>query len=153
MDYDLLEDQVRELIGSEPNPLANAANFTALIFQEIPNVSWAGFYFPDASGDLVLGPFQGKPACVRLPKGRGVCGAAFASAKTVVVDDVNAFAGHIACDANAKSEIVVPLAAGGPPYGVFDIDSASVQRFGEEDRKGIERLVGAFCAVVRRWPA
>jgi L-methionine (R)-S-oxide reductase len=152
MDYALLEDQVHELIGSEVSALANAANFAALVFQEIPDVSWAGFYFPDASGDLVLGPFQGKPACMRLPRGRGVCGTAFASAKTVVVDDVNAFADHIACDTNAQSEIVVPLISGGPPYGVFDIDSASARRFSEEDRAGIERLVGAFCSFVRRWP-
>ncbi|MGH7737335.1 MAG: GAF domain-containing protein [Candidatus Tyrphobacter sp.] len=144
LDYDLLERQLLELIGSESNHLANASNFSALVFAEIPNLSWAGFYYPDASGDLVLGPFQGKPACARLPKGHGVCGAAFTQRRSVVVDDVQAYADHIVCDAGARSEMVVPLLADGEVRGVFDLDSASPARFGLEDRRGIERLVIAF---------
>jgi L-methionine (R)-S-oxide reductase len=147
-DYDLLERQVRELVADEPSHLANAANFAALLFCEIPNLSWAGFYYSDGRGDLVLGPFGGRPACTRLPKGRGVCGAAYISGKTLVVDDVTTFADHIVCDAAARSELVVPLTAGGATYGVFDLDSAQPARFGVADREGIERLVRTFSALV-----
>ena len=132
------------MIGDETDHLANAANFAAFVFHEIPDVSWAGFYYTDESGDLVLGPFQGKPACSRLPNGRGVCGAAFAQRRTLVVDDVAAFADHIACDAGARSEIVVPLLVDNSAYGVFDVDSTRLARFSKDDERGIERLVRAF---------
>ncbi len=149
MDYELLGRQVSELVAGEPSHLANAANFAAFVFHEIPDISWAGFYYPDESGDLVLGPFQGNPACTRLPKGRGVCGAAFSTRETVVVDDVSAYTDHIVCDVAARSEIVVPLLVDNFAYGVFDVDSASVARFASTDRHGIERLVRAFCSSVR----
>jgi L-methionine (R)-S-oxide reductase len=148
-DYELLERQARELVAGERDHVANAANFAAFFFREIPDVSWAGFYYADEGGDLVLGPFAGKPACTRLPKGEGVCGAALTSSSTIVVDDVNAFPGHIVCDNDARSEIVVPLLDGGRPYGVFDVDSALLGRFSDQDRGGIERLVHAFCAAVK----
>ena len=132
----------------EGDHLANAANFAAFVYHEISGLNWAGFYYPDGSGDLVLGPFQGRPACTRLPKGKGVCGKAFASGSVIVVDDVNEFTGHITCDTASRSEIVVPLKSNGRSYGVFDVDSPQVARFGAEDRAGIERLVGAFTTSV-----
>ncbi|TAM73718.1 GAF domain-containing protein [bacterium] len=143
VDYDLLERQVASLFEDEHDLIANAANFAAFVYHELPVVNWAGFYFPDR-GDLVLGPFGGRPACVRLAAGHGVCGAAFTSGRTVVVDDVNAFADHIACDAASRSEIVVPLIVRGAPAGVFDIDSPVPSRFTERDRQGLERLVARF---------
>ena len=143
MDYQLLEKQLNELFSGESSHLANAANFAAFIFQEISDVIWAGFYYANERGELVLGPFQGRPACTRLPKGRGVCGAAVARGETMVVDDVDAFPDHIVCDNAARSEIAVPLDAG-KPYGVFDVDSDRLARFGAEDREGIERLVRVF---------
>jgi len=142
--YDLLERQVRALLGDEPDFIANAANFSAFLYHELPEVNWAGFYFLDPSGELVLGPFAGKPACTRLPAGRGVCGAAVQRAATVVVDDVASFGDHIACDAASRSEIVVPLLRDGRPYGVFDVDSPQAARFSDDDRRGIETLVAAF---------
>lgn len=148
VDYDLLERQVSELVSGEHDHLANAANFAALLFQEIPDVSWAGFYYADSNGDLTLGPFGGKPACARLGAGTGVCGAAFSSRATVVVDEVALFPGHIACDSAARSEIVVPLISAGRCYGVFDLDSARPARFGADDRLGIEALVLTFCTHV-----
>jgi L-methionine (R)-S-oxide reductase len=142
--YDLLERQVRELLSDESDYIANAANFAAFVYHELPDVNWAGFYFLEASGDLVLGPFGGRPACTRLAKGHGVCGAAAITRETVVVDDVTTFADHIACDAASRSEIVVPLFTRDEVYGVFDIDSPSLARFSAVDRSGIERLVRAF---------
>jgi GAF domain-containing protein len=143
--YDLLERQVRELLGGESDFIANAANFVSLVYHEIPHLNWAGFYFVNApGGELVLGPFNGRPACTRLPAGRGVCGAAVTRRETVVVDDVSAFSDHIVCDAASRSEIVVPLLAGEDVIGVFDVDSPEVARFSEEDRLGITRLVRAF---------
>jgi L-methionine (R)-S-oxide reductase len=144
MDYDLLVAQAASLLEGESNLIANAANFAAFIYHEIPELNWAGFYFVAPGGELVLGPFNGRPACTRLPKGRGVCGAAVSSGKTVVVDDVHAFADHIVCDSASASEIVVPLHAGGAIVGVFDIDSPRVARFNNADRAGIERLVQVF---------
>jgi GAF domain-containing protein len=144
LDYDLLEQQVASLLKDECDFIANAANFAAFLYGELPVINWAGFYFPDTRGDLVLGPFGGKPACTRLPAGRGVCGKAFTTAQTVVVEDVNAFADHIVCDSASQSEIVVPLRKGDAVYGVFDIDSPVVARFTDEDRAGIERLVARF---------
>ena len=142
--YDLLERQVRALLDGERNALANAANFAAFVYQEVPDLNWAGFYFAEPSGDLVLGPFGGPPACTRLPRGRGVCGAAFLGHETVVVDDVAAFEDHIACDSASRSEIVVPFFSRGAVAGVFDLDSPRIARFNSADRAGIERLVAAF---------
>ena len=144
--YDLLESQVRELLAGETDFIANAANFAAFLDGELPDVNWAGFYLLAPSGELVLGPFAGKPACTRLPRGRGVCGTAVARRETVVVADVTAFADHITCDTASRSELVVPLLADGEPFGVFDVDSPSVARFSEADRDGIEALVRAFAA-------
>jgi len=143
--YELLERQVRELLRGESDFIANAANFASFVYHEVPRLNWAGFYFVNgADGELVLGPFNGRPACTRLPAGRGVCGAAVTRRETVVVDDVTAFADHIVCDSASRSEIVVPLVAGGRVAGVFDIDSPEIARFGAEDRAGIEALVRAF---------
>jgi L-asparaginase II len=142
--YDLLESQARALIDGESDFIANAANIAALAYGEIPDVNWAGFYFLNDDGALVLGPFGGKPACTRLAAGRGVCGAAASSGETVVVDDVRAFADHIACDSASRSEIVVPLLQNGRVRGVLDIDSPSVGRFNETDRRGIEALARVF---------
>lgn len=142
--YGLMERQVRALLDGERNALANAANFAAFVYREVPGINWAGFYFADPQGDLVLGPFGGAPACTRLPHGRGVCGAALLRRETVVVDDVAAFDDHIACDSASRSEIVVPFFDRGTVAGVFDIDSPRVGRFGSTDRAGIESLVAAF---------
>jgi L-asparaginase II/putative methionine-R-sulfoxide reductase with GAF domain len=142
--YDLLESQARALLDGEPDLIANAANIAALAYEEIPDINWAGFYFMHDDGTLVLGPFGGRPACTRLAPGRGVCGAAAARGETLVVDDVRAFADHIACDSASRSEIVVPLFEGRRVRGVLDIDSPSVGRFNEADRRGIEALARAF---------
>jgi L-methionine (R)-S-oxide reductase len=144
--YELLERQVRELLRGESDFVANAGNFAAFVYHELPDVNWAGFYLLAPSGELVLGPFAGKPACTRLPSGRGVCGAAIARNATVVVDDVQAFADHIVCDSASRSEIVVPLTGpnGESTLGVFDVDSPLLGRFTEADRAGIEALVRAF---------
>ena len=143
VDYDMLERQVASLLEDERDFIANAANFSAFVYTMLPVVNWAGFYFPDEQG-LVLGPFGGKPACTRLPKGQGVCNRSFERAEPVVVDDVNAFPGHIACDSASRSEMVVPLVSGDAVYGVFDIDSPVADRFSEADKAGVERLVAAF---------
>ncbi len=142
--YDLLERQVRALLADESNAVANAANFAAFVYHELPDVNWAGLYYLEETGELVLGPFGGRPACTRLPPGRGVCGAAITRGRTVVVDDVSAFADHIVCDSASRSEIVVPLTASGSVIGVFDVDSPRVGRFTEDDRVGIEALAHAF---------
>lgn len=153
VDYALLEQQVRTLLGEERDFIANAANFAALLYHELPDVNWCGFYLaPSANDDLLLGPFIGRPACVRLPAGRGVCGAAATRGATLVVDDVNAFAGHIACDIASRSEIVVPLTIDGAFAGVFDCDSPKPARFSDDDRIGIERLVRAFSESVHPPP-
>lgn len=134
--------QLRGLIEGERNAIANAANFSALLFDMLPDLNWCGFYFMDeASGGLVVGPFQGKPACVRIAIGRGVCGTAVAERRSIVVPDVHAFPGHIACDAASRSEIVVPLFKGSEVIGVLDLDSPSTHRFDAEDRLALERLV------------
>jgi L-methionine (R)-S-oxide reductase len=149
-DYELLSRQAEALLGEEPDPIANAANFAAFVYTQVPDLNWAGFYFPTASGDLVLGPFSGMPACSRLPYGRGVCGAAYTSKALQVVDDVHAFADHIVCDTASASEIVIPLLDGEQCIGVFDIDSPRKARFARADRDGIERLVDAFMSTLRR---
>lgn len=145
MDYDMLVRQVDALLEGESDPIANAANFAAFVFYELPGLNWAGFYFA-APGGLVLGPFSGRPACTRLPEGRGVCGAAFTSGTSRIVDDVNAFADHIVCDSASQSELVVPLIVDGTAIGVFDIDAPTLARFNVEDRDGVERLVASFLA-------
>ena len=146
VDYDLLEKQVRALLQDERDFIANAANFAAFVFGELPAINWAGFYFPSADA-LVLGPFGGKPACTRLPSGRGVCGRSFKTHATVIVDDVAAFSDHIVCDTASRSEIVIPLLQGDAIYGVFDIDSPDLERFSDDDRTGLERLVAAFAEL------
>jgi GAF domain-containing protein len=148
-DYALLERQVELLLEGETDTLANAANFAAFVFYELDDINWAGFYYAQPGGELVLGPFNGRPACTRLAAGRGVCGAAFTSGQTLVVDDVHAFADHIACDSASQSEIVVPLVVDGRTIGVFDIDSPRIARFSDEDRRGLERLVGVFSSTLR----
>lgn len=145
-DYALLERQAAGLLEDERNFIANAANLAALLYNELPDVNWAGFYFLEPDGSLVLGPFCGKPACTRLPSGKGVCGAAVRDGQTLVVEDVHAFADHIACDTASKSEIVVPLRKEGRIFGVLDLDSPSEARFSEADRAGLERIADTFLA-------
>jgi len=140
---DLLSD-ISGLIAGEPDPIANAANIAAAIWQHMPDINWAGFYFFDGT-ELVVGPFQGKPACVRIPLGKGVCGTAAKTRETQVVPDVHAFAGHIACDSASQSEIVVPLvAADGTLIGVWDVDSPHLARFDDVDAKGMAELCRVF---------
>lgn len=138
--YRDLETALGSLLEGEPDPLANLANASALLAQSLPRVNWCGFYLLRA-GELVLGPFQGKPACVRIPLGRGVCGTAAARRETLVVPDVSRFPGHIACDAASRSEIVVPILQGGTLRGVLDVDAPETDRFDDEDRAGLERFV------------
>jgi L-methionine (R)-S-oxide reductase len=147
--YALYQDvceQLHQLLGDEKNLIANAANTSALLFQALPDINWVGFYIAEGE-ELVLGPFQGKPACVRIPFGSGVCGASAAQRKTIVVPDVNAFPGHIFCDTASRSEIVVPLLNWGKLLGVLDIDSASVNRFDDDDKEGVESIVAVFLAA------
>lgn len=141
--YDELASQLNGLLSGEADHIANAANTSALIFDMLPDLNWAGFYFPYGD-ELVLGPFQGKPACVRIAVGRGVCGTAVKSGRSIVVEDVLAFPGHIACDAASRSELVVPLFRDGKVIGVIDLDSPSVGRFDATDRDGIEKLAAIY---------
>src|SRR5213079_1539365 len=141
--YDQLASQLSSLLAGERNLIANAANFSALIFHSLPDLNWAGFYFAK-DGELVLGPFQGQPACVRIKIGQGVCGAGAAKCETVIVPNVHEFPGHIACDSNSNSEIVVPLMKDSQLVGVLDLDSPSFARFDEEDASGLERLAKIF---------
>lgn len=143
--YQQICEQLQELLGDESNFVANAANTAALLFQSLKDVNWVGFYIVEGK-DLVLGPFQGNPACARIPFGQGVCGKAASERKTIIVPDVKLFAGHIACDKASQSEIVVPLLNWGKLLGVLDIDSASLKRFDEDDREGIESAVSVFLA-------
>lgn len=144
--FDELIRQTRGLLESERDLIANAANLSALIWQLVPDLNWAGFYLMKR-GELVLGPFQGKPACVRIAVGKGVCGAAVVTRASVLVVDVHAFPGHIACDAASNSELVVPLIRNGVVHGVLDLDSPRVGRFDENDRSGFEELVSIFMAM------
>ena len=145
-DYDLLDAQLRALCGDEPDMLANAANFVALLNSAMVDVNWMGIYV--LRGDeLVLGPFQGLPACVHIPVGKGVCGTAAERLESQRVADVHAFPGHIACDAASRSELVVPLIVGGTLIGVFDIDSPSPDRFTQADQAGVEKLCETFCSL------
>ncbi|HSN00031.1 MAG TPA: GAF domain-containing protein [Rudaea sp.] len=141
--YAELAGQVRGLLHGERDRIANAANFAALVYHALADINWAGFYFYDGS-ELVVGPFQGQPACVRIALGKGVCGAAATTRRTQVVRDVNAFDGHIACDSASRSEIVVPLHDGDRLIGVWDVDSPKLARFDDDDRAGMETLAGIF---------
>lgn len=134
--YRELLGQLAALFAGERDGIANAANMSALLFTALPNLNWAGFYFLRGH-ELVLGPFQGKVACVRIPLGRGVCGTAAERRETLIVADVNAFPGHIACDAASRSEIVVPMIAHGQLKGVLDLDSSELARFDAQDREGL----------------
>lgn len=146
--YQELAEQARGLMAGERDLIANAANFSALLFHSLPDLNWAGFYFYDGS-ELVVGPFQGKPACIRIALGRGVCGTAAQTRQTQLVVDVHAFEGHIACDAASNSEIVVPLVqADGSLLGVWDVDSPLAGRFDDEDRAGMEALCAVFMQAV-----
>ena len=127
------------LVAGETDGIANMANATGLIFETLPDVNWVGFY-RNVGGELVLGPFQGRPACIRIPFGQGVCGAAAATRQVQLVEDVHAFPGHIACDSASNSEIVVPLIRNGELLGVLDIDSPKLSRFDAEDEAGVVRL-------------
>lgn len=144
--YEELAGLARALFEGERDALANSANLAALIFHSLPDVSWAGFYWRRGE-ELVLGPFQGKPACIRIALGTGVCGTAAAQARSIVVPDVNAFPGHIACDAASRSEVVVPVSVNGRVLGVLDLDSAHAARFTEEDARGLEAVVREFVAA------
>ena len=141
--YEELVRQTRGLLDGERDLIANAANVAALIWQIVPDLNWAGFYFIKG-GELVLGPFQGKPACVRIAVGKGVCGTAVSKRETMLVEDVHAFPGHIACDSASNSELVVPLIKGGHVHGVLDLDSPLFARFDDEDKRAFEALVKAF---------
>jgi L-methionine (R)-S-oxide reductase len=150
--YRELLAQAESLFAGEPDAVANAANLSALIYHALPHLNWAGFYFHDEGNhgkELVLGPFQGKVACVRIALGRGVCGTAAARRETVLVPDVHQFPGHIACDADSRSEIVVPLLQGERLLGVLDLDSPVTNRFDAEDRAGLEALAAAWTQASR----
>ena len=151
-DYAMLERQVASILEGERDLTANAAQFSAFIYDTIADLNWAGFYLtrPSRTGgadELLVGPFQGKVACARIAFGRGVCGTAAAERRTIVVPDVHAFPGHIACDSASNAEIVLPLVKDGVVEGVFDIDSPTLARFDDADRAGLEALVAAFVAA------
>ena len=146
--YADLVTQARGMLACEPSLIANAANFSALVYHSLPQLNWAGFYLFDGT-ELVVDPFQGKPACIRIALGRGVCGTAAQTRQTQLVADVHAFEGHIACDAASNSEIVVPLVkADGSLLGVWDVDSPLTGRFDDEDRAGMEALCAVFMRAV-----
>jgi GAF domain-containing protein len=144
--HSALGEQARALLQGERDLTANAANLAALLFHTLPDLNWAGFYWLKG-GELVLGPFQGKPACVRIALGKGVCGTAAQSQRSIVVPDVDAFPGHIACDSASRSEVVVPVMVAGRVVGVLDLDSPLPQRFDEEDARALESLIEAFVAA------
>ena len=149
--YRNLNSQLDALLENERDPIANAANAASLIWHTLPELNWAGFYFL-TRGELVLGPFQGKPACTRIPAGRGVCGMAAEQLATVVVENVHQFPGHIACDGASNSEIVVPLVVQRRLIGVLDLDSPVPGRFDAEDQAGLEMLVETFLAATEVLP-
>ena len=148
--YADLARQAEGMLAGEPDLIANAANFSALVFHSLPDLNWAGFYLYDGT-ELVVGPFQGKPACIRIALGRGVCGTAAQTRETQLVRDVHSFDGHIACDAASQSEIVVPLVkADGSLLGVWDVDSPSIARFDDDDRAGMEALCEVFMRMANQ---
>ena len=144
-DYKELNAQLEALVSGVPHRISNLANAAALLFNALDNINWAGFYLLEGN-ILVLAPFQGKPACIEIPVGRGVCGTAVELGKTMVVDDVHTFAGHIACDSASASEIVIPMYENGRIFGVLDIDSPIKGRFTEEDKKGLEEFARILTA-------
>ncbi|MEZ5498914.1 MAG: GAF domain-containing protein [Steroidobacteraceae bacterium] len=146
-DYNALNRDLAHLLAGESDMIANAANTAALVFERLADINWAGFYLL-RDGELVLGPFQGRPACVRIALGRGVCGSAALERRTIVVEDVHQFPGHIACDAASRSEIVIPLIRGSELIGVLDIDSPSHARFGDSDRRGLEQCAATWLAAL-----
>ncbi|WP_376697405.1 GAF domain-containing protein [Wenzhouxiangella sp. EGI_FJ10305] len=143
VNYDELAQQAEGLLSGQKHRIANAANLSALIFEALPDVNWAGFYFLEGD-ELIVGPFQGRPACVRIEMGKGVCGTAAATRATQRIEDVHAFEGHIACDPESRSEVVVPLIVDGQMIGVLDIDSPQQGRFDEADQRGLERLAEIY---------
>ena len=145
--YDQLASQLSALLAGERDLVANAANFSSLLFHSVPDLNWVGFYFAK-DGELVLGPFQGKPACVRIKIGQGVCGSGAAKCETVIVPNVHEFPGHIACDSASNSEIVVPLLKGSKLIGVLDLDSPKLSRFDQDDAIGLEQLVRILLSSV-----
>ena len=147
--YQQLNDALRALIEGEPDWIANLANASSLVFHTLPDLNWAGFYLLK-DDTLIVGPFQGRPACVRIPLGRGVCGTAAMERKSVVVPNVHEFAGHIACDSASNSEIVVPMIQGNRLVGVLDLDSPKFERFDDEDREGLEAFVAVLLSSERR---
>lgn len=146
--YAQLLEQARALVHGESDRVANAANLAALVYHALPALNWVGFYFYDGR-ELVVGPFQGLPACIRIPLDKGVCGAAARQRLTQRIDDVHAFAGHIACDAASRSELVVPLLRGDELIGVFDLDSPQPGRFDADDQAGLEAIAGVFVDTLR----
>ena len=147
INYTAIAQQVSALIEGVPYEVANLANVSALLWQELPRINWVGFY-KMTDGVLVLGPFQGKPACIRIEVGKGVCGTAVAENRTQLVYDVHQFPGHIACDCASNSEIVVPIRVNGEIWGVLDIDSPEIGRFTQEDQAGLEKIVGILEQVL-----
>src|SRR4026209_1026443 len=143
--YAQLVEQARALLHGEPDRIANAANLSALVYNALPQLNWAGFYFFDGT-ELVVGPFEGLPACVRIPLDKGVCGAAARTRTTQRVADVDAFPGHIACHSASRSEQMVPLVVDGELFGVLDLDNALPNRFDADDQRGIEAIARAFVA-------
>jgi len=148
--YSELVQQLEGLLHGERDAIANAANLSALLYDAMPRLNWAGFYLM-RGGELVLGPFQGKPACVRIPVGRGVCGTAVARRESILVEDVHAFPGHIACDAASRSELVVPLIRDDEVIGVIDLDSPEPGRFDADDQAGIEAIASLYLAASDRF--
>ncbi len=145
--YALLQKQTQALLSAETNLIANAANLSSLLFNTLTRVNWVGFYF-NGDNELILGPFQGQVACTRIPLGQGVCGTAFSENKTLRIADVNAFAGHIACDSASASEIVIPLTVNNKLIGVLDIDSPILNRFDAQDQQQLEAIAHIFCQSV-----
>lgn len=142
--YRELAEQVASVLQGEPDEIANAANLSALLFEQMPDLNWAGFYFLRSPDELVVGPFQGKPACVRIKVGKGVCGTAVQKKQSMLVEDVDSFPGHIACDSASRSELVVPLIKDGKVLGVLDLDSPKVARFDADDQAGIEAIAKIY---------
>jgi L-methionine (R)-S-oxide reductase len=145
--YEELVERLDALIAGERDPIANLANVAAEVYAALPDLNWVGFYLAKG-GELVVGPFQGRPACTRIALGRGVCGAAAVTGATQVVADVAAFPGHIACDARSRSELVVPIVVAGAVVGVFDLDSPLLARFDHDDRVGLEAVVAAIVPAI-----
>lgn len=148
-DYALLADQARGLLSVTRDPVANAANLAAMIYSECDRINWVGFYFLK-DGELIVGPFQGKPGCVRIALGQGVCGTAASERRSQRVDDVHAFDGHIVCDADSRSELVIPLLKDGDLLGVLDLDSPEKARFDATDQRGFEQLAAVYLESISK---